>query len=132
MITRKPSGTTTCAKHLIHNINALQREHGTLNLEKRQYPYINYNVNFHVLTIILRQYCDYKKYTTCAKHLIRNINALQCEHGTLNLEKPQYAYINYKVYCYRFYVLAIILRQYCDYKKAIRHYDMCKAFNPQY
>ena len=44
---------------------------------------------------------------TCAKHLIHNINALQREHGTLNLEKR-------------------------DYKKAIRHYDMCKAFNPQY
>ena len=79
MITRKPTGTTTCAKHLMHNINALQREHGTLNLEKRQYAYINYNVN-----------------------------------------------------CYRFYVLTIILRQYCDHKKANRHYDMCKTFNPQY
>ena len=69
---------------------------------------------------------------TCAKHLIHNINALQREHGTLNLEKRQYPYINYSVNCYRFYVLTIILRQYCDHKKANRHYDMCKAFNPQY
>ena len=70
--------------------------------------------------------------TTCAKHLIHNINALQREHGTLKLEKPQYAYINYNVNCYRFYVLTIILRQYCDHKKGNRHYDMCKASNPQY
>ena len=33
------TGTTTCAKHLIHNINALQREHGTVNLEKPQYAH---------------------------------------------------------------------------------------------
>ena len=70
--------------------------------------------------------------TTCAKHLIHNINALQCEHGTLNFETRQRTYINYNVNCYRFYVLTIILRQYCDPKKAIRHYNMRKAFNPQY
>ena len=69
---------------------------------------------------------------TYAKHLIHNINALHHEHGTLNFKKRQYAYINYNVNCDRFYVLTIILRQHCDHKKAIRHYDMCKGFNPQY
>ena len=52
-----PTGTTTCVKHLIHNRNALERQLGTLNVEKRQYTYINYNINcyrFYVLTIILR------------------------------------------------------------------------------
>ena len=52
-----PTGTTTCVKHLIHNRNALERQLDTLNFEKRQYTYINYNINcyrFYVLTIILR------------------------------------------------------------------------------
>ena len=47
-----PTGTATCAKHLIHNINALQREHGTLNLEKRQYAY-NYNVNIDSMFLLI-------------------------------------------------------------------------------
>ena len=34
-----PTGTTTCVKHLIHNRNALERQLGTLNVEKRQYTY---------------------------------------------------------------------------------------------
>ena len=52
-----PTGTTTCVKHLIHNRNALERQLGTLNVEKRQYTYINYIINsyrFYVLTIMLR------------------------------------------------------------------------------
>ena len=69
--------------------------------------------------------------TSCAKHLIHNSNALQCKHGTLNFEKRQFTHINYVGNCYRFYVLTIIFRQYCDHEKANRHYIMCKAFNPQ-
>ena len=42
VIMRKPTGTTSCAKHLIHDRNALQREHGTLNFEKLQFRHINY------------------------------------------------------------------------------------------
>ena len=61
---RHPPGTTTCVKHLIHNRNALERQVGTLNIEKRQYTYLNYIINcyrFYDLTIILRYYCDDKK-----------------------------------------------------------------------
>ena len=69
--------------------------------------------------------------TSCAKHLIHNRNALQRKHGTLNFEKRQFTHINDIGNCYRFYVLTIIFRQYCDHEKANRHYIMCKAFNPQ-
>ena len=54
---RNPTGTTTCVKHLMHNRNALERQPGTLNFEKRQYTYINYINNcyrLYVLIIILR------------------------------------------------------------------------------
>ena len=56
-MTRNPIGTTTCVKHLIHNSNALERQLGTFNFEKRQYTYINYIINcyrFYILIIILR------------------------------------------------------------------------------
>ena len=113
---RNPTGTTTCVKHLIHNRNALERQLGTLNYEKRQYTYIFYIINcnrFYVLTIILRLYCDDKNptgTTTCVKILIHNRNALERQLGTLNVEKRQYTYINYIINCYRFYVLTIMLR----------------------
>ena len=64
VIMRKPTGTTSCAKQLIHNRNALQRELDTLHFEKRKFTHINYIGNcyrFYVLTIIFRQYCDHKK-----------------------------------------------------------------------
>ena len=59
VIMRKPTGTTSCAKHLIHNRNALQREHGTLNFVKNfnlDTLIISVNaINIYVLTIIFRQ-----------------------------------------------------------------------------
>ena len=56
-MTRNPTGPTTCVKHLIDNRNALERQLSTLDIEKRQYTYLNYIINcyrFYVLIVILR------------------------------------------------------------------------------
>ena len=83
VITRKPSGTTTCAKHLIHNINALQREHGTLNYPEKL---CSYNIHTLIITLIA----------------IDSMFLLLYWDNIVITRKP----LN-------------------------RHYDMCKAFNPQ-